>query len=107
MATFKRLLSRSVVNTPTPIGAYTATTQTTIIGLTIANTYSVTIKVDVALFDGTNTTYIVKGADVPVGGSIVIVGGDQKVVMMANDQIRINSDNAAHTCDALMSLLEI
>lgn len=107
MATFKRLLSRGVTSTPTIIGAYTTTVATTVIGLTVSNTYTVTIKVKISLYDGTNDTYIVKDADIPVGGALVAVGGDQKVVLQAGDSIRISTDNAAYTCDAILSVLEV
>lgn len=84
MATFKRQTSRGVTNTPTAVGAYTvgALLQVTAIGLTVANTHATeSIKVNVSLYDGVNDTYIVKGADIPVGGAQALIGGDQKVVM--------------------------
>jgi len=107
MATFKRLLSRSIADTLTKIGGYDATGQTTIIGLTVANTDTNMIKVSVSIYDGTNTTYLVKDADVPQGGTIVVVGGDQKVVLESGDSIRVNTDSASNTCDAVMSVLEV
>jgi hypothetical protein len=43
---------------------------------------------------------------VPVGGSLVIVGGDQKVVMQASDVLYI-LNSAATSGDCFASLLEI
>jgi hypothetical protein len=49
---------------------------------------------------------LIKEAPVPSGGSIVIIGGDQKVVLEVGDSIKIKSDTAA-SVDVVMSILEI
>jgi hypothetical protein len=105
---FKRKLSRSVGTSLTAVGSYTvgASTQTTVIGLTVANTTASQVLVDATLNDGSNDTYIVKSAPVPAGGSLVIIGGDQKVVLETNDSIKVKSDTAS-SVDAVMSILEI
>lgn len=105
---FKRKVQASVGTVITAIGGYTvgAGLQVTIIGLTIANRTAGNIFVDVTLYNGATDYYIVKGAPVPAGGSIVIVGGDQKVVMEPGDSVRVLSDVAA-SADAIMSILEI
>jgi len=105
---FKRKLSSNVGNTFTTVGSYTvgASTQTTIIGLTISNIVSSQILIDVTLDNGSSNTYLVKNAPVPSGGSIVIVGGDQKVVLETNDKIQVKSDTA-NSADVIMSILEI
>lgn len=84
-----------------------ASTQTTIIGLTVANISSSQIAVDVQLenSDGDNV-YLIKDAPVPQGGSFVPVGGDQKVVMEASDIIKVTSDTA-NSADVTLSILEI
>ena len=106
--TFKRKLSRSVGASLTAVGSYTvgASTQTTVIGLTVANTTAAQVLVDATVNDGSNDTYIVKSAPVPAGGSLVIIGGDQKVVLETNDSIKVKSDTAS-SVDAVMSILEI
>ena len=105
---FKNKTQREVGTALTAIGSYTVggSTETTVIGLTIANTTTVAIEVDATLNDGTNDFYIVKDAPVPVGGTLVIVGGDQKIVLMPTDSIKIKSDTAA-SADVIMSILEI
>lgn len=107
MATFKRLLSRNIVNTPVKVGGYNATGQVTIIGLVISNTDTETIRASVYLNDGVNNTHIVKGADIPEGGALVVVGGDQKLVMEIGDSIFVHTGESTHTCDAIMSILEV
>lgn len=106
--TFLRKLSRNVGTSPATVGSYTvaAATQTTVIGLTCSNNTATAITVDVALNDGANDHFMVKTTTVPSGGSLVVVGGDQKVVMQTGDSIKITS-SAASSCDVIMSLLEI
>jgi len=105
---FSRKLSRSIGVTATTVGGYTvaALTQVTVIGLSVANTTASTVSVSVTLFDGTNSTYLSKDAPVPAGGSLVLMGGDQKLVMLTGDQIQVAS-SVATSVDAAMSILEI
>jgi len=106
--TFKRKLSRSIGTSLTSVGSYTvaASTQVTVIGLTVANTTASQILVDATVNDGTNDTYLIKEAPVPSGGSMIIIGGDQKVVLETNDTIKVKS-NTASSVDVVMSVLEI
>ena len=84
-----------------------ASTETTIIGLNVANILSVSITVDVQLTnnDGDNV-YIVKDAIVPVGSALVAVGGDQKIVMNESDVLTVTASQAS-AADVTMSILEI
>jgi hypothetical protein len=105
--TFKNRTLRSVGTGATDVGAVVAaSTQTTLIGMTVANITSGVISVTVTLGDGTNTTNIVKTAPIPTGGSLVVLGGDQKVVLMTGDKITVTS-NTASSADVIMSFLEI
>lgn len=105
--------------TDTAIGTSAATlytcpssTQSTIIGLTVANIVSAQIVIDVQLDASGRTAgaqdsvYIIKDAPIPVGSSLVVVGGEQKVVMEPGDTLKITSDTAS-SADAIASLLEI
>jgi len=96
---FKSYQSTSITTEATVLTG-PASTETTVIGLSIANTSSSTATVDVKL----NTAYMVKAAPIPVGGSLVVVGGDQKVVVEATDTIKVTSDV---TVDVITSTLEI
>lgn len=106
--TFTRKVSRSIGTSATAVGSYTvgASTQTTVIGLTLANRTGSQVLADVTLNDGSNDTYMVKDAPIPAGSSLVVVGGDQKVVLVTNDSIKVTSDTAS-SIDAIMSILEI
>ena len=55
-----------------------ATTTQTIIGMTISNVTSQVINVSVKMFLSSTETYIVKDAPIPIGGSLVVVGGIKK-----------------------------
>ena len=107
---FKNRTLRGVGTTATPLGAaVSANTETTLIGMTIANVTSGVINVTVTLTDnaGTpNVTNLVKDAPVPTGGSLVVLGGDQKVCLITGDIIKVTS-NTASSADVIMSFLEI
>ena len=105
---FKNKIQRQIGTSLTAVGSYTVggSTETTIIGLTIANTTTSVIEVDATLNDGSLDYYIVKNAPVPAGGALVAVGGDQKVVLMPGDSIKVKSDTAT-SADVIMSILEI
>jgi hypothetical protein len=50
--------------------------------------------------------YIVKGATVPSGGSLVVVGGDQKVVLITSDALKVVSSTNT-SLDVVTSVLNI
>lgn len=113
--TFKvKTFDGSSTNASTAMTIYTcpSATATTVIGLTIANITTSQILVDVVLESDTvdtetnSTVYLVKAAPIPVGASLVPIGGDQKVVMQATDVIKVTSDTA-NSADTTLSILEI
>jgi hypothetical protein len=55
--------------------------------------------------DGDNI-YLIKAAPVPVGSSLVVVGGEQKVVLNASDVLKVTS-NTSSSADVALSILEI
>jgi len=104
---FKNRTLRAVGTSPVDVGAVVASsTETTLIGMTLANITSGVISVTATLHDGSNTTHIVKDAPIPTGGSLVLLGGDQKVVLNVGHKIIITS-NTASSVDVVMSFLEI
>ena len=105
---FKRKTSAGIGTGFTPKDGYTvpASTEVTVIGLTVSNVTGSTVKATVSLFDGSTFTSIVTDGPVPAGGSLVVVGGDQKLVMETGDDMRIKSDTAS-SLDVVMSILEI
>lgn len=100
--------ANTIVYNPTTSGI-----QTTIIGMTICNKTTSSIEVSATLSvgntaqnAGANSVYIVKSAVVPVGSTLVPIGGDQKLVMTQGDYLEVSS-NAASSADVLLSVLEV
>ncbi|QIG70813.1 putative structural protein [Rhizobium phage RHph_I1_18] len=106
--TFKSKRSQNVGTSLTKVASYDvpASTQTTVIGLTICNTTANPITVSATVFDGTNDTYLVKDATLIAGSAIVPIGDAQKVVLETGHSIRVKS-SAASSVDVTMSILEI
>ena len=63
--------------------------------------------VSIRVYDSSATAYyyIVKNAEVYTGGSLVAVGGDQKLVLETGDLIRVVSDTAS-SVDTIVSVME-
>lgn len=104
--TFKNYITANVGTSATTVLTGATGAQTTVIGMTVANTTTSNITVSVTLTSGATTVFLVKNASVPVGGSLVPVGGDQKVVVEASDVIQVQS-SAATSVDVIVSVLEI
>lgn len=104
---FKRFTSANVGTSVTAIGSYVvpAANVGTVIGLSISNTANVGISVAAELSNSTSSFFIIKNAPIPAGGTLVVIGGDQKVVMQVGDSIKVKSDTAT-SVDAILSLLE-
>lgn len=104
--TFKNSFSKSVGTSAATVYTCPSATQTTVIGLSIANTTTGTISADAYITSGGTDYYLVKSATVPVGGSLVVVGGDQKTVLEAGDVLKVVT-SAASSADVVCSILEI
>lgn len=101
--TFKSYLSPNITASTT-VHTGPASTQTTVIGLSIANASVSLATISVTLTRGATVVYIVKNAQIPVGDSLILFGGDQKLVSQAGDLLKVQSDNAV---DVVVSVLEI
>jgi len=104
-----KTFSGSATAADTAMTIYTcpAATQTTIIGLTVTNITGsqVTISVTLENNDGDNV-YLVKDIPIPAGSAFIPVGGEQKVVLEADDVIKVTSDTD-NSVDSTLSILEI
>ena len=96
-------------------GAYavpntTPDTVTTVIGLSVSNITTSSVDVDVALSatmaNTTNDISLCKNIPIPSGSTVVLVGGDQKLVMETGNLLKVKS-SAASSVDVIMSILEI
>ena len=83
----------------------TGTLTHTIIGLTLANTTANNIAVSCKLNkNGGSSAFMLKDASILPGGALVLIGGDQKVVLEAGDTLTAWS-NTSTSCDAIISYL--
>jgi len=103
---FKSFPSKNVGTSAATVYTCPSATQTTIIGLSMANTTSSPITTSAYITRSAVNYYLINGATVPVGASLVIVGGDQKVVMQPSDVLFIVNSTAS-SGDCFASLLEI
>lgn len=104
-----KLQTSSVGNADSAATIYTCpgSTETTVIGMNLANKLSTGITADVTLVnnDGDNI-YIVKSAPIPTGSALVPIGGEQKLVLNASDILKVTSSDS-DAIDVALSILEI
>lgn len=105
--TFKNSVTASIGTSATDVYTAPGATTTTVIGAAVSNRVASTIAVDATVTDtsGSVTAYLVKAAPVAAGGALVLIGGDQKVVLETGDKITVTSDTAA-SADVVISVLE-
>jgi hypothetical protein len=106
--TFYRKISANVGTVANTVGSYTVGGSTTsiVLGLALSNTTGATINASAFIANATALTYLVKSAPISTGGTLVIIGGDQKVVLQTNDNVKVVSDTAS-SLDVVMSIMEI
>ena len=105
---FKNYFAGSVGTSTVDVYTVPASTSATVIGMTIANLITTPISANVTVYNSTaaNTLYMVKSATIAPGGSLVPVGGDQKLVLEAGDKLQVQG--SATTCaDVIVSVLEV
>jgi len=103
---FKNYVSANVLsNTVVHTGA--SGTQTTVIGLSLANISNGSLTANVHLHSGGSNYQLVKNAVVPFGGTLIPVGGDQKLVLETDDSLCVSSSGPTDGVDVILSVLEI
>jgi hypothetical protein len=103
---FKNQFSKSVGTSPSTVYTAPSATQTTVIGMSVANITTGAVTADIYVTSGGVDYYMIKGATVPAGGALVPIGGDQKLVLEATDSLKVVS-SAASSVDVICSILEI
>jgi hypothetical protein len=106
MNTFKSYPASQVPSTGGLIYTVPALTQTVGVGMVVSNTDTSPYSVDIYITRDSTDFYIIKSATIPVGGSLVVAGVDQKLIMEAGDEVVVkpSADNA---CDVWLSVLEV
>lgn len=101
---FKNYFVKSANTTPSTILTVGAGVQATVIGMTIANMTSTPVSANIYITSSGTDYYMLKEASIPVGGALVPIGGDQKLVLEATDALKVTT--SANT-DVITSVLEI
>ena len=104
--TFTSYLTSQVGTSASTVVTVGAATQTTVIGMSIANVITMPTTCDVYITRSGTNYYMIKGATIGPGGTLVIVGGDQKVVLTTGDVLKVVSSVAA-SVDVITSVLNI
>ena len=118
MANTFKVVSHDVMpasaGTPEDLYITPSSTTTVVLGLILANVHTAQITVSVKLVSDTTgggraaantTTFLLKDAPIPVGGSLEILAGN-KVVLEATDQIEIDC-SVTDKVSATLSIMEI
>jgi hypothetical protein len=74
---------------------FTANSNDTIVGISVANVTGSAVNADVFINDGTNDFYLVKSAPIPAGSALQVLDGGAKVVVQNNDILKVKSDTAS------------
>ena len=103
---FTSYLNKNVGTSAATVVTVGSSTQTTIIGLSFANTTTSPITASAYITRSGTDDYLITNATVPVGSSLVVVGGDQKTVMITGDALKVVT-SAASSADVITSVLNI
>lgn len=105
---FKSKVSASIGTSGSPTTVtptVTSGTTATLIGLSFANTTASALTVSAKLLKAdASTGFLVKDATVLPGGALVVVGGDQKLVLEAGDSVTAYASTGT-AVDAIVSYL--
>jgi len=104
--TFNSYMAQNVGTSPLTLLTVAAATTTTLIGLSVANTSAADITVNVYVTRSATDVYIIKGVTVPVASTFILSGGDQKIVLLTSDSLKVVS-SAAASADVIASVLEL
>tara|TARA_R110000823_G_scaffold315156_2_gene445929 strand:+ start:1129 stop:1455 length:327 start_codon:yes stop_codon:yes gene_type:complete len=104
--TFTSYANKDVGTSAATVVTVGAGTQTTVVGMSVANTSASPITASAYFTRSAVDYYLIKAATVPVGSSLVLVGGDQKVVLIPSDELKVVTSTAA-SADVVTSVLNI
>lgn len=104
--TFTRYVAKNVGTVGNTLVTAAASTQTTVIGLSLSNTTTSPINANVYLVNSTISYYILQNATIPVGGALSLFGGDGKLVMNTGDAFTVQT-SVVNSADAILSVLQI
>lgn len=106
--TLKNVLKNKISTTASTVYTTPSATKTIIIGTTAANTLSNNnINFSMTLHDsaGAGGVHVVKNATIAPGGSLVPVGGEQKIILEAGHFVKASSSDS-DSVDLILSIVE-
>jgi hypothetical protein len=78
-----------------------------VVGLSLTNVTASAISANVIILDNAaQSTRLSVNAPISAGSSLVVGGGDQKIVLVEGDQLQVQS-SASNSIDVVMSIMEI
>lgn len=106
--TFKNAKARLTgASAVTLLTAPSGSNQYVLIGCTICNRTTNTIKANLWITDSlAGNTYIASAVEIPAGATLVAIGGDQKVALLPQDAVKVSCDTASGI-DTILSYLEV
>jgi len=90
---FTRYKQRNIGTSATTL--FTANSNDTIVGISVANVTGSAVNADVFINDGSNDFYLVKTAPIPAGSALQVLDGGAKVVVQSGDILKVKSDTAS------------
>jgi hypothetical protein len=106
-SSFKSYTQANIGTTSTTIHTVPVGATHTVIGLSLAALTATDITVSATLTRGASTVNLISPiTPLPGAGTIVVAGGDQKIVLQEGDIIKVKS-SVANGYDAILSVLEI
>lgn len=105
--TFAKHSSSSIGNALTAVGSYTVGLNigAVVIGLSVSNRSTSQVYANVVINNGTNNYHLVSNALILEESTLVVAGGEQKIILQTGDSIQVNSSEPA-SVDAIMSIME-
>jgi hypothetical protein len=104
--TFKNSFQQNIGTSPITVYTAGSGVQATVIGMTVSNVTASDVKADILVNSSGTDYFLVKGATIEPGSSLVPIGGDQKLVLEATDFLKVKSDTSS-SLDVILSVLEI
>ena len=90
---FRRYVSNNVGTSAATI--YTADSNDTIVGISVANVASATINVSVYISSGGNDIHLIKDTPIVQGSALQIIDGGSRFVLQNADALKVVSDTAS------------
>lgn len=90
---FRRYVSNNVGTSAVTV--YTADSNDTVVGISVANVASATINVSVYITSGGNDIHLIKDTPIVQGSALQIIDGGARFVLQNADALKVISDTAS------------